>query len=216
MADQKRWFKVWTSLCVDMDTLSNELVGVWVRLGCRAALVGTRGVVRFESWDHVGRYLGVEVDRARALVSLLPNVTVSGDGDTLSTRHGGSPPHSANEEGKTVYGAITVTFRNWTKYQEDSTQAERQKASRSKRRRDSPPPKDKEKTPVLTVEVTSSDAAPDPPGGSDLASLWEGSDRTGSDGIEGRNGRTRYPVEDLVGSVASSRSIVPTRRRVGA
>lgn len=116
MSDQKRWFKVWTSLIVDMDLLPNEVIGAWLRLGCRAALVGHRGRLHFHGWEHVATYLRVPIPRAKTLVFRLPNVLI--------------------EEGENRHGEITVTFKNWTKYQEDSTQAERAKTSRSKRRGD--------------------------------------------------------------------------------
>src|SRR5215471_3998469 len=109
MADQKRWFKVWTSLMVDMDNLPNDVVGAWTRLGCRAAMVGTRGTVTFDGWDHVARFLNTTVDDALRIAGILtPSV--------VFMCNGGSPPHGANEEGKPVYGTLTVTFRNWSKY----------------------------------------------------------------------------------------------------
>lgn len=114
MADQKRWFKVWTSLAVDLDHESNDVIGAWTRLGCRTALVGTSGAVTFTGWDHLARFWNVTVERAKELAHALPSVLI--------------------EEGKTRHDALSVTFKNWKKYQEDSTQAERQKASRSKRR----------------------------------------------------------------------------------
>lgn len=97
-----------------MDFLPNEVIGAWTRLGCRAALVGTNGVVTFTDWAHLARFLGVAVDHAEKLSQMLPSVHI--------------------EEGKSRHDAIAVTFKNWTKYQIDSTQAERSKTSRSKRR----------------------------------------------------------------------------------
>jgi len=43
-------------------------------------------------------------------------------------------PHVVIEECKNRHGEFTVTWQNWVKYQEDSTQAERARSSRSKRR----------------------------------------------------------------------------------
>jgi hypothetical protein len=114
MADQKRWFKVWTSLLVDMDAQANDVIGAWTRLGCRAALVGASGVVEFDSWAHLARFLNVPDDGAQELMARMRNVSV--------------------DEAKTRHGKLTVTFKNWTKYQEDSTQAERARASRAKKR----------------------------------------------------------------------------------
>lgn len=59
-------------------------------------------------------------------------------------------PNVTIHEGKSVYGAFTVTFRNWRKYQEDSTVAERMKTLRAKKRRE----EKRETTPVVTREVT--------------------------------------------------------------
>src|SRR5262245_44175171 len=47
MADQGRWFKVWTSILDDPDfqELSLEDVGRWALLGAMTKLVGTSGVL---------------------------------------------------------------------------------------------------------------------------------------------------------------------------
>lgn len=110
MADQKRWFKVWTSLLVDMDAMPAADVGHWVRLGCRIALVGTRGSVVFDSWSHVATFFRVTVPRSHDLLQRLPGVVVDDN------------------------GKVTVTMLNWKRYQEDSTAAERMKRLRSKKR----------------------------------------------------------------------------------
>ena len=114
MADLKRWFKVWTSVLVDMDNLSAEAIGHWVRLGARIALVGTRGTVQFDDLGHAARFLRVPQDDIKMVLTLLPGVQF--------------------EEGKYRHGDFCVTMNNWKKYQVDSTQAERAKTSRSKRR----------------------------------------------------------------------------------
>jgi hypothetical protein len=142
-SDQKRWFKVWTSLLVDMDHLPHDAIGRWVRLGCRIALVGTDGTCRFEGWDHLARFLGVPADvppddvrgAVDRLVDNLPNIHVYEDdtrNDTQNDKvHGGR------------YGTfpvtVCVTMDNWRKYQEDSTVAARMKklrALRAKKRRE--------------------------------------------------------------------------------
>jgi uncharacterized phage protein (TIGR02220 family) len=154
MADQKRWMKVWTSLLVDMDYLSDDLVGKWTRLGCRTALVGNRGSVTFDSWEHLAHFLRVPSRKEAAeVLRVLPGVVVSDA--PIRWPHGADKPpvcdgvawaqgagltdHKVRgwggyEEWCSRHGAITVTFRNWTHYQEDSTRAERARASRSKRR----------------------------------------------------------------------------------
>jgi hypothetical protein len=149
MADQKRWFKVWTSLIVDMDALPNDVIGAWTRLGCRAALVGSQGRVIFTGWAHLARFWNVTVDDAQRLASLMPNVCVTVD----------------VEEGTTRYGELTVTLKNWLKYQEDSTVAARMRALRSKRRGDK---RRKEENPPLPPQGARPDVlSNDGSGGSD-------------------------------------------------
>lgn len=114
MADQKRWFKVWTSLPMDMDNIPDELIGKWTRLGCRTALIGNAGVVFFDSWKHVAEFLKVPVSRAKSTLKRLPSVVF--------------------EEGEKCNGKVTVTFRKWRFYQEDRTSADRVRLLRSKRR----------------------------------------------------------------------------------
>lgn len=114
MADLKRWFKVWTSVLVDMDNLPAEAIGHWVRLGARIALVGTKGTVRFDNAHHAARFFQVHPEKVRHVVNMLPGVCL--------------------EEGETVNGGFAVTMKNWSKYQEDSTIAQRVQRLRSKRR----------------------------------------------------------------------------------
>ncbi len=114
VADQKRWFKVWTSLLIDMDNMPPEDIGQWVRLGCRIALVGNHGTVEFDDWSHVARFFNVLLADVKALLKRLPSVSF--------------------EEGKSDNCRITVTLKNWLKYQVDSTVGERVKRLRSKRR----------------------------------------------------------------------------------
>ena len=115
MSDQKKWFKVWTSLLIDCDHLSNADVGAWVRLGCRIALVGDSGKVRFEQgWEHLAKFLKCSVEDAQACVKRVHGIII--------------------EEGKTVHDELTVSFKKWYEYQEDSTYKERLKKTRDKRR----------------------------------------------------------------------------------
>ena len=122
MADQKRWFKVWTSLLVDMDFMSAEMVGHWLRLGCRIALVGDGGTVKFEfGLRHVAKFLNLldnSEEHVREVLKTLPGITFQ----------------EGFEEGKNRDGELTVTMTNWHYYQVDRTGAERMKTLRSKRR----------------------------------------------------------------------------------
>jgi hypothetical protein len=77
--------------------------------------------VTFIDWDHLARFWNVTVDRAHALAHALPSVSIFEDGE------------------------LTVTFQNWSKYQQDSTGAARMRALRAKKRREekrvtTPPP----------------------------------------------------------------------------
>jgi hypothetical protein len=118
MADVKRWFKVWTAILDDPHhgDLSLEDVGRWTRLGAMTALAGRGG--RLVVTPPAKRLLQVlEVDTvavAKVVISRLPNVLI--------------------EEGKSDNGSFTVTWKNWTKYQADSTVYARVKRLRYKRR----------------------------------------------------------------------------------
>ena len=117
VADQKRWFKLWCSAPSDdhIQSLSPADAWAWAVLGCYTKLHGTRGrVVLSQTNAALEAEMRVRRGELFVTVSRLPHMTI--------------------EEGKPVNGKITVTWHNWTKYQEDSTVALRQKTSRSKRR----------------------------------------------------------------------------------
>lgn len=120
VADQKRWFKVWTSILSDDDfdcgtQEGRDRLARFVWLGAYSALHGNSGAMNVDKPFLLSR-LGV-TDLSRLGVTLAcKNVTF--------------------EEGKNRHGKLSVTIAKWVKYQEDSTQAERQKASRAKRRRE--------------------------------------------------------------------------------
>jgi hypothetical protein len=119
MADQGRWFKLWCSAPADdsIQELSPAMRWAWAALGCYTKAHGTRGRLVVSPTNLVlAAEMGVPVESLHGVIRLLPHVHV--------------------EEGKSVNGTITVTWQNWTKYQEDSTVAERQKTSRAKRRRE--------------------------------------------------------------------------------
>ena len=118
MADQKKWFKVWTSILDDphFQELSLEDIGAWVLLGAMTAKVGNRGVLAVPG---AGRRLREVVradsmERVEALFRRLPSV------------HFGEAEHANGER--------AVTWKNWRKYQEDSSIAQRVARLRSKRR----------------------------------------------------------------------------------
>lgn len=154
MADQKRWFKVWTSILLDPGMNSLELadVGRWVRLGALAAAVGDRGQLSFPAaGDGLVATLKVgDLIEAKRVLARLPNLVLSdapvawphGHGKALvcagAAWRGGQPANGRCsdpfEEWCTRYATFFVTFENWNKYQDDTTAAERGKRLRSKRR----------------------------------------------------------------------------------
>lgn len=114
MADQKRWFKVWTSILNDPTFLGlpDEVLGRWTRLGAWIASHGDKG--RLTAPESAFRH----VLRIPVNLSLKDNVCML--------------PHVVFEEGKTDNGTFTVIMEKWSKYQEDSTAYERLKRHRSK------------------------------------------------------------------------------------
>lgn len=126
MADLKRWFKVWTTITQDGHFLSLDIadIGRWTMLGALTVSVGSEGVLSIPhaALPRYAGFLQIEPSAAAlyALLDRLPNLT--------------------HEEGtnRNGVGVVThVTWKNWLKYQKDTTQAERARrfrASRSKRR----------------------------------------------------------------------------------
>ena len=118
MADQKRWFKVWTSILDDphFQELSLEDIGRWTLVGAMLAGVGSGGRLRSPAGARRLREV-LRTDNIGTLklaLSRLPNVHV--------------------EEGKCDNGDFTVTMDKWSYYQVDRTVGERVKRLRSKRR----------------------------------------------------------------------------------
>lgn len=118
MADLKRWFKVWTTILEDphFQELSLEDIGRWVLLGAMTASVGSAGRLEVPgSGRRLCEALRVpDLEAVKTMIQRLPSVVI--------------------EEGTNRNGGPSVTWQNWTHFQEDSTRAERAKASRSKRR----------------------------------------------------------------------------------
>ena len=126
MADNKKWFKVWTTILLDeeFEDLSDDLIGKWTRLGARIALIGKAGVMRFKSIQKLMKFLKVDSEnKTIKIINELPNVSLKGKNNVkidgvLGKKGGQKLPQ------KSEYGEITVTFDNWKKYQEDTTAAE--------------------------------------------------------------------------------------------
>ncbi len=118
MADQKKWFKVWTSITSDDDfdpSRQGGLIGLgrFAILGAYTALHGEKGKVDILPAT-LFRLLQVQNIDELSCELALKNVSF--------------------EEGKNRYGKIVVTWKNWQKYQEDSTAKDRMKTLRAKRR----------------------------------------------------------------------------------
>jgi uncharacterized phage protein (TIGR02220 family) len=132
VADQKRWFKVWTSILDNPDFQEMDLqdIGRWVLLGASTALNGDEGRLKVPgSGKHLIHLLRVStLEEAFAAINRLGNLTI--------------------EEGTNGTPTAIVTWRNWNKYQVDSTYVQRQKMSRSKRRREEKRKEEKKNPPT--------------------------------------------------------------------
>jgi hypothetical protein len=122
VSDQKKWFKVWSTILIDNahTNLSLEDVGRWVRLGAMMVSVGEAGKLKITP-PAKALLTAMEVTTihaAKCAILRLPNVHISDTG----------------EESKSDNVSFTVTFKNWHKYQVDSTVYERVKRLRIKRR----------------------------------------------------------------------------------
>ncbi len=118
MADQKRWFKVWTSITSDDDfdpSRPGGLMGLgrFAILGAYTALHGEKG-------------------RLEIMPDTLFRLTNSANINELQCDL--ALKNISFEEGKNRYGKIAVTWAKWQTYQEDTTAKERMKTLRAKRR----------------------------------------------------------------------------------
>ncbi len=116
MADQKRWFKVWTTIITDPSFLSLPLHSVarWTILGAWIASHGENGSIQAPETS-IRSILRIPGEMLiESALKMVPNVTCN----VSQKRH----------------GELTVTMCNWRKYQEDSTAAKRQESRRKRRR----------------------------------------------------------------------------------
>lgn len=118
MSDQKRWFKVWTSVISDDDfdcstQEGRDRLARFVWLGAYAALHGENGVTDIEKTFLLSR-LGV-TDVSRLSVTL-------------------ACKNMSFEESTKRHDKFTVTISKWMKFQEDHTAAKRQESRRKRRR----------------------------------------------------------------------------------
>lgn len=153
MADQKRWFKLWCSAPSDDDLLALEpaIRWAWAALGCYTKEHGTNGAVRVSRTNSVlAAQMGAPTAELFSTIARLPHLYLSDAPIRWPHGHdkeqvcegqfirGGDPldgrGSSMLEEWCTRNGYVIVTWKNWNKYQEDSTARERVYALRSKRR----------------------------------------------------------------------------------
>jgi len=158
VADQKKWFKVWTSILDDphFQELSLEDIGAWVLLGAMTAKVGNRGVLAVPG---AGRRLREvvrqdDIEHVKTLVSRLPSVQFGG------VEHANGEP--------------AVTWKNWRKYQEDTSIAVRVSRLRSKRRGEERRREEKrrEEPPSPPVLHSGAPTRPADPGTDPLFAAW--------------------------------------------
>jgi hypothetical protein len=155
VADQQRWFKLWCSAPAD-DALQSRppaLRWAWVAFGAYTKLHGTSGVVSVSpSNGSLAAAMGVAPDALIETIAQLPSVYLGTarvwwphGGDKALRCEGeyqrGEYPLSHRGRDQAIcwcerHGSIVVTWKNWKKYQEDTTQAQRGYASRSKKRRE--------------------------------------------------------------------------------
>jgi hypothetical protein len=117
VADQHRWFKLWATAPWDDDLqqLPPAHRWAWVVLGVYTKTNGTRGRVTISpSNATLCGAMCVTSDALEHVIRTFPHVRV--------------------EEGNNDNGKFTVTWDNWTKYQEDASVYERVRRLRSKRR----------------------------------------------------------------------------------
>ena len=166
MADQKRWWKMWCSCLLDDDLLALPPADrwLWAALGTYTKEHGERGKVSFSLKNPaLAHVFGVAPEHLIDAIKRLPNVQIE----------------VQNEEGKSDNGKITVTFRNWYYYQEDSTTKERVKRLRAKRREEEIRGDKEEITRIVTpVENFSNDKEPqEKPIAEITRELWAGFER---------------------------------------
>ncbi len=111
MGDDKKWFKVWTSLLgdPDFDDLPNDVAGVWIKLGALIAKHGCNGKITVSDNQFYKR-TGISNGDEDSITENLKKVKVFITHDNVTH---------------------TVIIKNWFKYQTDSTGYERLKKWRN-------------------------------------------------------------------------------------
>lgn len=133
MADQKKWFKVWSTILIDPHhaNMSLEDVGRWTRLGAMIVSSGEAGELKIipPAKPFLVAMDCPDLNAAKSAIKMLPNTVI--------------------EEGRNDNGSFTVIMKNWFKYQVDSTAYDRLKRSRCKRRGEEKRVEEIRSTPVV-------------------------------------------------------------------
>ena len=110
MSDQKRWFKLWDSATSDdcLQKLAPKDRWAWAALGAYTTVHGKNGMVKVSTSNSVlAAKMGVTQDTMFDVLKRLPNVCIE-----RSVK---------SDDEKSV--TLNVTFKNWHKYQCDSSKA---------------------------------------------------------------------------------------------
>lgn len=163
MADQARWFKLWCSAPSDdhLQALCPADRWAWAAFGAYTKLHGTAGEVIVSSTNQaLAAQLGVPTEELIRCLERLPHMTVTARDNVRDNGR-------QNRNGEFAV-TVLVSWHNWSKYQEDSTGAERLKRfrmKRSKKRREEKrrevPPKPPASGGLLASPVTDDMCWPD-------------------------------------------------------
>jgi len=126
VADQKRWFKLWCSAPSDdgLQAITPARRWAWAAFGCYTKLHGTKGRVTVSATNTtLAAEMGVPVEALLDTIKDLPNVVVEAPRANIKGTTGQHQMEASGGNGK-----LTVTWKNWRKYQDDSTAAARQAA----------------------------------------------------------------------------------------
>lgn len=152
MSDQMRWFKLWYSALGDdaLLQLDPAMRWAWAALGAYTKVHGENGILKLHPNNpFLAAAMGVEPPAVLGVIASLPHVFLASA--PIRWPHGHQKPWKCDGEvwGEQVgsmrgsdpldvwgrrYGAVFVTWRNWPKYQQDTTASSRGYALRSKRR----------------------------------------------------------------------------------
>lgn len=175
MADQRPWFKLWNSALSDSDleALSLEDWARWARLGAYVKMHGEAGSIR----------LPFDGQSLRSVLRVSPQLGSSRGWESLISTLRVLPGVEVQLAGDGKGQVATVSFRNWKKYQDD-TSRERMRALRDRHRRGD----GDERHTVTPPTVTSSSE---------------------SDGVEERRGRRESPYPLTGTSITANRFDLP-------